>query len=91
MAELKKILVTLPDNLLREVDYAATEDNLNRSELVREAMKLYLKERKKMQIREKLKKGYLEMTDINLKLSEMYISIDTEVQKKYEDRLAGCE
>ena len=91
MADLKKILVTLPDNLLKEVDFVATEQKINRSELVREAMKLYLKERKKMQIRENLKRGYLEMTEINLKLSEMYIQLDSEVQKSYESRLTGCE
>ena len=89
MAVLKKILVTLPDNLLEEVDYAVTEDNVNRSEFVREAMRMYLKERKKVQMREKLRKGYMEMTEINLKLSEMYMQIDSEVQKSYENKLAG--
>lgn len=91
MAELKKILVTLPDSLLEEVDYAVTEDKINRSEFVREAMKLYLQERRKTQIREKLKKGYLEMTEINLKLSEMYAQMENDSQMKYEERLAGCE
>lgn len=91
VAELKKILVTLPDNLLEEVDYAATEDKINRSELVREAMKMYLKERRRIQMREILKKGYLEMTEINLKLSEMYMQMDAEVQKGYEEKLAKCD
>ena len=45
MAELKKILVSLPDSLLREVDEIVAMEKRNRSEFIREAMKLYIRER----------------------------------------------
>ena len=52
MAELKKILVSLPDSLLREVDEIVAIEKKNRSEFIREAMKLYIRERHRLEIRE---------------------------------------
>ena len=61
MAELKKILVSLPDSLLQEVDEIVAIEKKNRSEFIREAMKLYIRERHRIEIREKMKKGYEEI------------------------------
>jgi chorismate synthase len=60
VAELKKILVSLPDSLLREVDEIVAIEKKNRSEFIREAMKLYIRERHRLEIKEKMKKGYEE-------------------------------
>ena len=57
MADSRKILINLPINLLEEVDDLVKEEKQNRSEFIREAMKLYLRERKKIRIREMMKKG----------------------------------
>lgn len=47
----------------------------NRSELIRQAMKLYLYESKKREIRETMQKGYMEMAKINLKMaSEAFLA-----------------
>lgn len=62
----KRIIITVPENLLSEVDEFTTLDSKNRSEVVREAIKYYLGERRRDLFREKMKKGYLEMADINL-------------------------
>jgi len=43
----KRIMISLPEYLLEEVDGIVQEEKLNRSELIRQAMKLYLVERKK--------------------------------------------
>ncbi|NLH97698.1 MAG: ribbon-helix-helix protein, CopG family [Clostridiaceae bacterium] len=91
MAELKKILISLPDNLLKEVDHIVSVEKTNRSEFVREAMKLYLREKRKIEMRERLKKGYLEMAEINMRLAEMYMEADSEQQFKYEERLGELE
>ena len=91
MAELKKILISLPNALLEEVDSIASIEKINRSEFVRQAMKLYIREKKKLKMRDSMKKGYQEMAEINLKLAEMCLAADNEIQKKYEDRLAECE
>ena len=91
MAGLKKILISLPDSLLREVDSIVTVEKMNRSEFVREAMKLYIKEKRKIEMRDRMKKGYLEMAEINLKLAEIWFKSDCETQQKYEELLAECE
>lgn len=91
MAELKKILVSLPDSLLREVDEIVAMGKKNRSEFIREAMKLYIRERKKIEIREKLKKGYEEMARINAELTEVGTESDNQALAKYEAILSECE
>ncbi len=47
MAETKRIMVSLPNSLLEEVDFIVSMEKKNRSEFVKEAMKLYIREKKK--------------------------------------------
>lgn len=91
MAELRKILISLPDNLLKEVDQIVSTEKTNRSEFVREAMKLYIRERRKLEMRDKMKKGYLEMAEINIRLAEMCFEADSDQQHKYEEKLGELE
>lgn len=91
MAELKKILICLPDNLLKEIDDIVSVEKTNRSEFVREAMRLYIREKRKMQMREKMKKGYMEMAEINIRLAELCMNADCDQQQKYEKRLGELE
>jgi len=91
LSQLKKILISLPDSLLQEVDSIVTVERTNRSEFVREAMKLYIRERRRIEMRDKMKKGYQEMAEINLKLAEMCFDADSEIQFNYEEKLAECE
>lgn len=65
----KRIVVSIPQNLLQEVDVIVQREHVNRSQLIREAMKYYLQERKRRQIRESMQKGYLEMAKINLNIA----------------------
>jgi CopG family transcriptional regulator / antitoxin EndoAI len=65
----KRIMISLPDQLLQEVDGIVEQENSNRSELIRQAMKLYLMDRKKRQLRESMQRGYLEMAKINLHIA----------------------
>ncbi|NLJ40440.1 MAG: ribbon-helix-helix protein, CopG family [Clostridiales bacterium] len=91
MAELRKILVSLPDSLLREVDEIVAVGKKNRSEFIREAMRLYIRERQKIEIREKMRKGYEEMACINRELTEEESDSAIEVLEKYEAVLIGRE
>lgn len=65
----KRIMISLPDHLLQEVDGIVELENSNRSEFIRQAMKLYLMERKKRQLRESMQRGYMEMAKINLHMA----------------------
>ena len=91
MSQLKKVLITVPDSLLEAVDSAAKVENVNRSEFVREAMKMYLSERRKHTRREQLKKGYQQMAELNLSLAEVYFDAEEEAFSSYEEKLAECE
>ena len=85
-------MISLPDSLLKDIDGFIKEDSSNdRSEFIKEAMRLYLKEKKRQEIREKLRDGYLEMSDFNQKLADEGIEYDTQVMIYYEDSLAECE
>ncbi|MFZ5354463.1 MAG: CopG family ribbon-helix-helix protein [Bacillota bacterium] len=91
MAELKRIVVSLPDSLLKEIDDLADFECCNRSEFVRNAMRFYMKEMKKINLAEKMKTGYLEMSEINATLAEIGLTADYETIVCYETRLAECE
>ncbi|WCN37525.1 CopG family ribbon-helix-helix protein [Aneurinibacillus uraniidurans] len=65
----KRIMISLPDHLLQEVDGLVEKEKSNRSEFIRQAMRLYLKERKKRHIREMMQRGYMEMANINLHMA----------------------
>lgn len=85
----KRIMISLPQNLLQEVDGVVEIEQLNRSELIREAMKLYLLERKKKTIREKMQKGYLEMANINLNLASESFLLEEEADSAVDRLVSG--
>lgn len=91
MAESKRIIISLPNSLLQEVDHIVEIEKRNRSEFIREAMKLYIRERQKIEIKEKMKKGYREMGTLNLALSELGLDMDICTLESYEAKLAECE
>jgi CopG family transcriptional regulator/antitoxin EndoAI len=89
MSETRRIMISLPDNLLLEVDGVVASEKRTRSEFIREAMKLYLQERKKRQIREKMQKGYQEMAKLNLSLSHEALYAENEASLITEEMVSG--
>lgn len=91
MAEVKKIAVCMPDTLLKEIDDLVCVESSNRSEFIRNAMRFYIKELKRSSTIERMKKGYMEMAEINITLAEVGLTADNETIIRYETRLAECE
>ncbi len=83
----RKISVTLPDLLVTEVDALASSFNRSRSELIALAVKRYIGETRKIELKEQLKKGYLEMGDINLSIAENSLLSDESAYEIYEEFL----
>jgi CopG family transcriptional regulator/antitoxin EndoAI len=83
-------MISLPESLLDEVDGIASSEKLNRSEFIREAMKLYILEKKRRLIREQMKKGYQEMAALNVAIAMENYDIESEVQDYYDKKLAEC-
>jgi CopG family transcriptional regulator/antitoxin EndoAI len=83
----KRIIITISEILLSEVDHFTVLENRNRSEIVREAIKFYLEERKKELMIEQMKKGYLEMAPINLTIACESSSLEEEILECCESKL----
>lgn len=87
MSQVKRIMISLPDSLLAEVDGIVAAEQLNRSEFIREAMKLYIADRKRRLLREQMKIGYAEMARINLSLAVEQYDAESEVTSVFEPML----
>ncbi len=85
----RRIMISLPSHLLNEVDGIVASEKRTRSEFIREAMKLYLHERKRKQIREQMQKGYLEMAKLNLSLSREALMAENEANRIAEEMVGG--
>ena len=91
LSQCKKILVSLPDSLLNEVDTLATMQKLSRNEFIREAARSYVAQQKNTSYKEKLKEGYQSMAEINIEIAELCLEADNIQQQSYEEKLAECE
>jgi len=91
MAETRRITVSLPNSLLEQVDIMVPMEYKSRSEFVIDAMKLFIDEKKRIDIIERLKQGYKEMSQINLNLAEMGLEQDIRDLALYEANLKRCE
>lgn len=81
MAETKRIMISLPHHLLEEVDGIVATEKRTRSDFIREAMRLYLEEREKQQIRERMQRGYMEMAKLNLRLANEAFEVENEANQ----------
>ncbi|MGE5417403.1 MAG: CopG family ribbon-helix-helix protein [Acidobacteriota bacterium] len=84
----KKIIVSIPEQLLHDLDKTSAIEGKNRSEVIREAINLYLGERRNQALKEQLRKGYLEMGDINKAIAEENFLGDNETFHKSVEKLA---
>ncbi len=89
MPETKRVMISVPNNLLKEVDGIVSSEKRNRSEFIREAMRLYIRERNKNEIRQMMQKGYREMGKINLDLANEAIEVENEASKLAEEMVSG--
>ena len=80
----RKISVTLPGLLVEELDKISSTLNRSRSEMIALALKRYVGEIQQIELREQMKKGYLEMGEINLELAEESLISDENACDIYE-------
>ncbi|HVJ48022.1 CopG family ribbon-helix-helix protein [Desulfitobacterium sp.] len=91
MAESKRIMISLPESLLAEVDGIVTLEKRNRSEFIREAINSILHERRKKGIREEMRKGYLEMAQLNLAIAKELSSTEEEASQIFDGTHMECQ
>lgn len=90
MAQTRRIMISLPNTLLQEVDGIVRQERINRSYFIREAMCMYISELRRRQIREKLQEGYLAMSQINLLLANEAVQAENEAVKTIESMVGGA-
>lgn len=89
--ELKRISITLPEDILSDIDNLRSEGAPTRSAVIESMIKIYLSERRRIESKDNLMKGYLEMGNINLSIAEEFFISDQATQDAYEHYLMGCE
>ena len=90
MSVTRRIMICLPESLLDEMDGMTGSENKNRSELMQEAMRFYLAEKRKSRLREQLRCGYQEMAQINLALAQEAFFYEEEVNIVIQSKLMEC-
>ena len=91
MAQAKRIMVSLPESLLQEVDRIVRLETGNRSAFVREAMLLLIKERIRRNRTEQTCQGYLKVGRLNQTLAEDGLAADLKDLENYEAYLVKEE
>ncbi|PWI56966.1 CopG family ribbon-helix-helix protein [Sulfoacidibacillus thermotolerans] len=85
----RRIAISMPPYLLDEVDVLVAEERNTRSDLIRKATAMYLRERKKQRIRELLQQGYQEMAVINLRLASEAFEAEAEAERIAQRLVSG--
>jgi CopG family transcriptional regulator / antitoxin EndoAI len=91
MSSSKRLVVNLTETLSNEFDRALKEDHKKKSQFIRDAIILYIEERKKLKYIDDMKKGYMEMAQINFEISEMSCADDLKCLEEYEVWLTECD
>ena len=68
-----KVVVTMPDDLLHEVDAVARKKRTNRSKFFRLALVQYLEEQKRKEFEALMAEGYREMAEEDLTDARAYL------------------
>ncbi|MCL6613652.1 MAG: ribbon-helix-helix protein, CopG family [Firmicutes bacterium] len=92
MSQTKRIVVSVPEELLLSMDDLRAKDGSSRSAMVREAIRLLLHQRREAAASlERLRRGYERMGRLNRRLAEEGLAADLAVCEAYERGLAGRE
>lgn len=84
----EKIMFTLPDSLVSEVDHIVKMENSNREDFAKAAFQFYITQKKKIDIKESMIKGYKEMAQINLSLAELGMTNEVSSDDDVEGKIA---
>jgi len=83
MSRVKKITISLPADMLQQVDEYAQMGDKNRSLVIREAVETYIKEDVESRIISQAAKVYAQIEESDSKLSEQFLSISSETVQKF--------
>ncbi len=82
-------MVNLPQHLVNELDALTNGEDVNRNDVIQKATKIYLQEQKKLQIRETMQQGYMEMAKINLNIATESFLAEEEAESTVDRLVSG--
>ena len=91
MTERRKVSIEISECLLEEMEQYCKNNNLKQNNFVNQAIKFYLKEMKKEEVRNHLRDGYKKMAGLNQQLADEGLSSECYSYLCYEQRLVECE
>ena len=80
---MRRIMVTMPPDLLQQAEEMAAKLNFNRSQLIRQAVTAFLEEQRRRELRELLKEGYLVNAERDRRIAEEFAHADYETVTRY--------
>jgi len=75
---MQRVMITIPPNLLQQVEEMAARAHFNRSQLIREALEQYLETQRLQELRELLKEGYLYRAEESQRLAQEFFIAEQE-------------
>jgi CopG family transcriptional regulator/antitoxin EndoAI len=87
----EEITFTLPDYIISEVDHIVKMENSNRADFAKAAFQFYITQKKKIDFKECMIKGYKEMGQINLSLAELGMTNEVSSMDSKEEKIAQGE
>ena len=87
----EKIVFTLPEGILSEVDKIIQMENSNREDFAKAAFQFYINQKKKLNLKETMIKGYKEMGRINLSLAELGMTDEISLENDSKGDIAKVE
>lgn len=87
----KKIVLSVSEALLSEIDEISSSENVSRSQWITSVLKSRILSVRKRKNEEALKQGYKDMGKINSRLAEESIVADNEQLLAYEQKLSESE
>lgn len=91
MSKTKRINISLPEDMLNEIDSAVQNAKTGRSRFFRQAVRYYLTRGYIQDIRGQMIKGYGEMGSINLEIAENWLVADNAQVERSELLLREME
>lgn len=91
MSSSKKLMTNLSKELNEEFRRNFKKKYKKKSEFIKDTLILYIEDKKKLSKIDEIKKGYIEMAQINLDMSEMGFVEDMSQLKEYEAKLAESD
>ena len=85
----KEVIVKIPKRMLNENEHTVVHQELDRGDFVYISTKRYVTDYESDTIREEMMNGYLEMSQINLKIATECLHVEFEAQHTVERLVSG--